>query len=104
MWGGMDGNGEINCKKEVPADYIYKLYLGHGVTTIRAFNYGEGDAKRMVEERKRIAANQEIAPRMYVYPFWRATDPRSSNPDVGRQIVDEWHGLGVDGIKIISKP
>jgi len=58
----------------------------------------------MEEEKKRFAANQEIALRMDVYPFWRATDPRSSNPDGARQIVDEWHALGVDGIKIIGKP
>src|SRR6266403_4228810 len=77
MPGLIELHAHINFNKEVPADYIYKLYLSHGVTTIRAFNYGEGDAKRMVEEKKRIAANQEIAPRMYVYPFWRATDPRS---------------------------
>jgi len=104
MPGLIDLHAHINFNKEVPADYIYKLYLGHGVTTIRAFNYGDAGAKRMVEEKKRIAANQEIAPRMYVYPFWRATDPRSSNPDGARQIVDEWHALGVDGIKILGKP
>jgi cytosine/adenosine deaminase-related metal-dependent hydrolase len=104
MPGLIDLHAHINFSKDVPADYIYKLYLGHGVTTIRAFNYGEGDAKRMVEEKKKIAANQEIAPRMYVYPFWRATDARSSNAEGAKQIVDEWHALGVDGIKILGKP
>src|SRR6266566_1275165 len=45
------------------------------------------------------------APRMYVYPFWgRDNDPRNSQADGARQIVDEWHALGVDGIKIIGKP
>jgi imidazolonepropionase-like amidohydrolase len=104
MPGIVDLHAHINFNKEVPADYIYKLYLGHGVTTIRAFNYGDGDPRRMVEEKKKIATNQVIAPRMYVYPFWRAVDPRSSNPDGAKQIVDEWHALGVDGIKILSKP
>jgi cytosine/adenosine deaminase-related metal-dependent hydrolase len=104
MPGIVDLHAHINFNKEVPADYIYKLYLGHGITTIRAFNYGEGDPKKMVEEKKKIAANQVIAPRMYVYPFWRGVDPRSSNPEGAKQIVDEWHALGVDGIKILSKP
>src|SRR5438034_449009 len=46
-----------------------------------------------------------VAPRMYVYPFWgRDNDPRNSQADGARQIVDEWHALGVDGIKIIGKP
>src|SRR5215475_8795052 len=104
MPGIVDLHAHINFNKEIPADYIYKLYLGHGVTTIRAFNYGEADPKRMVEEKKKIATNQVIAPRVYVYPFWRGIDPRSSNPDGAKQIVDEWHALGVDGIKILSKP
>src|SRR5438128_3007759 len=105
MPGIVDLHAHVNCNKDVPAEYIYKLYLGHGVTTIRAFNYGEGDPKRMVEEKKKIAANQVIAPRMYVYPFWRGgADARYSNPEGARQIVDEWHALGVDGIKILSKP
>jgi len=105
MPGIVDLHAHINFNKDVPAEYIYKLYLGHGVTTIRAFNYGEGDPKRMVEEKKKIAANQMIAPRMYVYPFWRGgADPRYSNAEGAKQIVDEWHALGVDGIKILSKP
>src|SRR5499427_10189014 len=104
MPGIVDLHAHINFNKEVPADYIYKLYLGHGITTIRAFNYGQDDPKRMVEEKKKIAANQVIGPRMYVYPFWRSADPRSSNPEGAKQIVDEWHALGVDGIKILSKP
>jgi cytosine/adenosine deaminase-related metal-dependent hydrolase len=105
MPGIVDLHAHINFNKEVPADYIYKLYLGHGVTTIRAFNYGDSDPKGMVEERKKIAMNQVVAPRMYVYPFWRGgADPRYATPEGAKQVVDEWHALGVDGIKILSKP
>ena len=103
--GLIDVHIHINESKEVPAEYIYKLLLGHGVTTIRTFNVGRADPKGMVAEKKKIAANQIIAPRMYVYPFWgRGNDPRYSNPEGARQIVDEWHDAGVDGIKIIGKP
>ena len=41
---------------------------------------------------------------MYIYPFYRGTDPRLNSPDGARQIVDEWHALGVDGVKIVGKP
>jgi cytosine/adenosine deaminase-related metal-dependent hydrolase len=102
--GLIDVHAHINKSKDVPADYIYKLYLGHGVTTIRNFNVGTDSPKEMVEEKKRIAANQIIAPRMYVYPFWREGDPRASTVDGAIQMVDEWHNLGVDGIKIMGKP
>jgi cytosine/adenosine deaminase-related metal-dependent hydrolase len=102
--GLIDVHAHINKSKDVPAEYIYKLYLGHGVTTIRNFNVGTDSPKEMVEEKKRIAANQIIAPRMYVYPFWRETDPRASTIEGANQIVDEWHALGVDGVKILGKP
>ena len=105
MPGLIDVHIHINESKDVPAEYIYKLLLGHGVTTIRTFNVGREEPKGMVAEKKKIAANQIIAPRMYVYPFWgRGDDPRYSNPEGARQIVDEWHAAGVDGIKILGKP
>src|ERR1700675_170138 len=105
MPGLIDVHIHINASKDVPAEYIYKLLLGHGVTTVRTFNVGNDNPKGMVEEKKKIAANQIIAPRMYVYPFWgRGDDPRYSNPEGARQIVDEWHAAGVDGVKIIGKP
>src|ERR1700723_163724 len=102
--GLIDAHAHINETKDVPAEYIYKLYLGHGVTTVRTFNVGNDSPKEMVEVKKKIAANQIVAPRMYVYPFWRESDPRSSTVDGANQIVDEWHSLGVDGIKILGKP
>jgi imidazolonepropionase-like amidohydrolase len=105
MPGLIDVHIHINASKDVPAEYIYKLLLGHGVTTVRTFNVGSDDPAGMVAEKKKIAANQIIAPRMYVYPFWgRGDDSRYSNPEGARQIVDEWHAAGVDGVKVIGKP
>lgn len=105
MPGLIDAHIHINESKDVPAEYIYKLLSGHGVTTVRAFNVGREDPKDMVAEKRKIAANQIIAPRMYVYPFWgRGDDPRFSSPEGVRQIVDEWHASGMDGIKVIDKP
>lgn len=104
MPGLVDGHTHVSSNQAVPADYIYKLLLGHGVTTIRVFNIGSDDPKAMVAEREKSAANQIAAPRMYIYPFWRGSDPRLETPEGARQIVDEWHALGVDGVKIASKP
>lgn len=103
--GLIDCHIHVNEGKDVPANYIYKLLLGHGVTTIRTFNIGNDDVKGMLAEKARSAANQITAPRIYVYPFWRGgNDPRFNTPDGARQVVDEWHALGVDGIKITGKP
>ncbi len=104
MPGLVDGHTHVSSNSAVPADYIYKLLLGHGVTTVRVFNIGNADPKAMVAEREKSAANQIVAPRMFIYPFWRGSDPRYSTPEGARQVVDEWHALGVDGVKIASKP
>jgi imidazolonepropionase-like amidohydrolase len=104
MPGIVDGHTHVSSNSNVPAEYIYKLLLGHGVTTARVFNIGNADPKAMVAERQRSAANQIAAPRLYVYPFWRGSDPRFSTAEGARQIVDEWHALGVDGVKIADKP
>ena len=103
--GLIDVHTHINADKDVPAEYIYKLFLGHGVTTVRAFNIGDQDIKGMLAEKARSAANQIIAPRIYVYPYWRGDkDPRFNTAAGARQVVDEWHASGVDGIKVVSKP
>ena len=104
--GLIDCHIHVNAGKDVPAEYIYKLLLGHGVTTIRTFNIGNDDPAAMMAEKRRSDANQIVAPRMYVYPFWGRGKPdlRFSSPAGAREIVREWHALGVDGIKIIGKP
>ena len=75
MPGLVDGHTHVSSNSAVPADYIYKLLLGHGVTTVRVFNIGSDDPKAMVAEREKSAANQIVAPRTYIYPFWRGSDP-----------------------------
>ena len=103
--GIIDAHVHVNYGKDVPVEYIYKLFLGSGVTTIRTFNIGSDDLKGMLAEKARSAANQIIAPRIYVYPFWRGGDDmRFFTAEGARQVVDEWHAMGVDGIKITGKP
>ena len=50
------------------------------------FNIGNDDAKAMVAEKQKSAANQIIAPRLYIYPFWRGSDPRYSTAEGARQV------------------
>lgn len=104
MPGIVDGHTHVSSNQAAPPEYIYKLLLAHGVTTIRVFNIGAADPKTMVAEKQKSAKNQLIAPRMYIYPFWRGSDPRYESPEGARQVVNEWKALGVDGIKIADKP
>ncbi len=96
----------IHFTTSVPLEYQYKLLLGHGVTTIRFFNIGDRTPKQMVEEKQRSAENAILAPRMYVYPFWRAypNDPRFTSAKDAPEIVREWKSEGVDGVKMAGLP
>jgi imidazolonepropionase-like amidohydrolase len=90
----------------VPLEYQYKLLLGHGVTTVRTFSIGKMNPDQMVAEKQRSAENKIIAPRMYVYPFWRDTpgDPRFTSAKDAPAVVREWKTKGVDGIKMAGLP
>ncbi len=88
----------------VPIEYIFKLWLGHGVTSVRVFSIGSKSPEEMAAEKRRLAVPQAIAPRLYVYPFWRGDDPRFSDPEGARALVREWKTKGLDGIKISGKP
>jgi imidazolonepropionase-like amidohydrolase len=96
----------IHFTTSLPLDYQYKLLLGHGVTTIRFFNIGDSTPKQMLEQKQLSAANQILAPRMYVYPFWRAypNDPRFTSAKDAPEIVREWKAEGIDGVKMAGLP
>ena len=104
--GLIDLHMHLNDTPGIPLDYQYKLLLGHGVTTVRTFNIGNRTPAQMVAEREAIRQNKVIAPRLYVFPFWRADpkDPRFSIAADAPQIVQEWKALGADGIKMAGLP
>lgn len=105
MPGIVEMHAHVSSNKNVPKDYIYKLYLGSGVTTIRTFNIGSETPAQMVAERDAILANKQLGPRIYVYPFYRdGSGPDASTPEGARKIVDQWHTLGVDGVKLAGMP
>jgi hypothetical protein len=90
--------------KAPDAEYVYKLWMGHGVTTVRGVPSGPMDWT--LHERERSAKNQIVAPRMYSYfvPFtgdgW--TSPAVITPEVGRQWVRWAKQKGIDGIKLFG--
>src|SRR5688572_27531197 len=59
-------SGGTEQLRSTSAEYVYKLWLGHGVTTIRDPGSGNG-VDWTIEARARSAANQITAPRVFVY-------------------------------------
>ncbi|MGH9659636.1 MAG: amidohydrolase family protein [Bryobacteraceae bacterium] len=88
--------------KAPDAEYVHKLWMAHGVTSIRGVPFGGMDWS--LNERARSAQNRITAPRLYSYhrPFtgegWK--DPAVRTPDAAREWVRFVAKKGVDGLKL----
>ena len=51
-----------------PVDYVYKLWLAHGVTTVREMGSMNG-LGWMLDQKKRSAENTIAAPRLLAYAY-----------------------------------
>lgn len=86
-----------------PAEYVYKLWMAHGVTTIRDPGSGNG-VDWTLEARERSAANEIVAPRIFVYvrPGAGWDGGPITTPEAAREWVRWAAGKGVDGLKLGS--
>jgi hypothetical protein len=87
-------------------DFVYRLYLGHGITTVR--DAGSGAGLRVLTEQRRLSdANSLPAPRLILCQRWplplREWDA-GNTPDKARLMVREFKALGADCIKISKSP
>ena len=86
-----------------PAEYVYKLWMGHGVTTIRDPGSGNG-VDWTLQARERSAGNEIVAPRIFVYvrPGMGWDGGPITTPEAAREWVRWAAGQGVDGLKLGS--
>ncbi|HLR83342.1 MAG TPA: hypothetical protein VK059_00250 [Nocardioidaceae bacterium] len=82
--------------------YAYKLWLGHGVTTVRGVSLTDNAAA--VEDKRRSERNEIVAPRIVNYqtPGSGWDDGDVDNPGKARRWVDWAAENGVDGIKFFG--
>src|SRR5687768_16407395 len=67
--GSVDMHGHIGGDDQgAGAEYVFKLWLAHGITTIREPGSGNGVAWT-IHERDRSARNEIVAPRIVPYVF-----------------------------------
>src|SRR5262245_21975900 len=98
MPGLIDMHGHIGGEEQgVPATYVYKLWMGHGITTIRDPGCGNG-VEWCVSEEKRSERNEITAPRIFPYVFF-TPDPPITKPEDGRRWVRERKAKGAVGMK-----
>ncbi len=101
--GFVDMHGHIGGKEQgTPAEYVLKLWLGHGITTVR--DPGSGNGVDWTLEHKRKSARNEItAPRIEAYvTFGAERDEPFTTPEQARKWVAAMDARGVDGFKFFG--
>ncbi|NJY61936.1 amidohydrolase family protein [Salinimicrobium sp. CDJ15-81-2] len=101
--GFVDVHGHIGgTAQETPAEYVFKLWMGHGITTVRDPSAGNG-LGWVLEHKKKSAANEITAPRIEAYTaFGQGSKETISTPEQARKWVRENAQKGADGIKFFG--
>jgi hypothetical protein len=89
-----------------PAEYVYKLWIGHGITTIRDVGSGNG-LRWTLNEKNRSADTRIAAPRIAAYALFPVDIelPGSiTTAKQARQWVNAIADAGADGIKFMGAP
>lgn len=88
--------------QNVPADYVLKLWMASGVTSVRDLGSGR-PIEWLVGIKQRSARNEIVAPRIDVYPFFHNIfDKPVNDVQTARLAVRDAKRRGVDGIKFIG--
>ena len=101
--GFIDMHGHIGGEKQgTPAEYVFKLWMAHGITTIRDPSAGNGLDWTLAHKQK-SAKNVITAPRIFAYTAFGAGN---NTPIVSVQDAKNWVQQnaknGADGIKFFS--
>ena len=89
--------------QNVPSDYVLKLWLASGVTSVRDVGSSGRPIEWLLDIKRRSEANEIVAPRIDIYPmFHDILDQPVNDPETARHAVREAKRRGADGIKFIG--
>ncbi len=103
--GFVDTHGHNGDPGKAPnASYGYKLWLAHGVTSVRGVSLYFGPGNRSLDDKRRSAANRIVAPRLFAYAVLGDTWDRGSvdTPEQARAWVRWAAAAGYDGMKLFN--
>lgn len=103
MPGFVDMHGHIGGKSQgTPAEYVFKLWMGHGITTIRDPSAGNG-LKWTLDHKAKSLKNEITAPRILAYSaFGMGSKDPITTPTQARLWVQDNAKNGADGIKFFG--
>ncbi len=85
-----------------PAEYVYKLWMAHGITTVREPGSFNG-MDWTLRQKERSQINEIAAPRIFSYiGFGMGYDRQITTPDQAREWVQMIADQGADGIKFFG--
>lgn len=101
--GFVDMHGHIGGRAQgADAEYVFKLWMGHGITTIREPGSFNG-LDWVLDHKRRSAANQIVAPRIVAYTgFGQGREEPFSSVEEVEQWVRDNKAKGSDGIKFFG--
>ena len=108
MWvmpGLVDNHLHTGDPRKTPeAEYIYKLWLAHGITSGRGVEFGP--FQFAMSERARSAKNEITAPRMFAYfrPGQGWDRGAVTTPELAKEWVRWLKQSGADGMKLNAHP
>ncbi|MDX1941910.1 MAG: amidohydrolase family protein [Saprospiraceae bacterium] len=103
MPGFVDMHGHIGGRAQgADAEYVFKLWLGHGITTIRDPSAGNG-LDWVLDQKQKSEKNEIVAPRILAYTaFGAGSNEPISTPEQAREWVRQNAKNGADGIKFFG--
>ena len=107
MPGFIDAHAHISTAQQAivgtpsPAEYVYKLWLAHGITSIRDIGSING-LGWTVDEMEKSAANTITAPRIYPYAIFPLVEYMQLTPEEGRQWIKDVAKGGAVGVKFLG--
>ncbi|MGP1282200.1 MAG: amidohydrolase family protein [Parasphingopyxis sp.] len=106
MPGFVDVHGHNGDPSKAPnASYGYRLWLAHGVTTVRGVPIYSGPDNMAISDRARSRANSIVAPRIYAYAVFgdEWSGGAVDSPAQARAWVRWAAGRGYDGVKFFNQ-
>ncbi len=104
MPGFIDMHTHIGGKAQgADPEYVFKLWMGHGVTTVR--EVGGPGVDWTLDLKKKIKNREIVGPRIFsLTVFGSGSEEEISTPDMARAWVRENAKKGADGIKFFGAP
>ena len=107
MPGFINNHAHVGDVPKAPeAEYPYKLWMAHGITTIRGVP--ANDVNWTLSEKRRSARNEIVAPRIFAYHVPGQGEDWDGGPIVTPDDARAWvkwaARKGIDGLKIFNSP